>query len=120
MMSACGSAPRHLGDVSDARAYVARERRVVAIAWTDSVMRRWLVTARSDDVTGRRRQLPPNAYDLADGVCEVLSIEDVMRSRLWMMTDGSGHANGGVRAEMTECGVSTSLTVTDREMDALD
>ena len=96
--SARRSAPRDRGDVSDARAYVARERRVVAIARTEGMTRRWIVTARSDDVTGRRRELPPFAYDLADGVCEVPSIEDVVRSRLWMIPAGNGHAGGGVKA----------------------
>jgi len=82
--------------------------------------RRCIVTARSDDVTGRRRELPPNAYVLAGGVCEVPPTEDVMRSRLWMTTAGNGHAGGGVRAEITVRGVSTSLIATDREMDALN
>ena len=98
--SARYSAPRHRGDVSDARACVARERPVVAIARTEGMTRRWLVTARRDDVTGRRCELPPNAYDLAAGVCEVPPIEDVILSRLWVITAGSGHAGGGVRAEI--------------------
>jgi hypothetical protein len=107
-------------DFPIARTYVARELRVVGIAWTEGMTRRWLVTARGDDVTGRRRELPPNACDLADGVCEVPPTEDVLRSRLWMTTAGNGHAGGGVRAEITVRGVSTSLTVTDREMPTLD
>ena len=76
--------------------------------------------ARSHDVTGRRRELPSFAYDLAGGVCEVPSTEDVLRSRLWMITAGSGRAAGGVRAETTVRVVSTSLTATDREMAVLD
>jgi hypothetical protein len=72
------------------------------------------VTARSDDVTGRRSELPPNAYDLADGLCEVPPIEGGILSRLWMITAGNRHAGGGVRAEITVRGVSTIQTVTDR------
>jgi hypothetical protein len=68
------SAPSHRGDVSDARACVARECRVVAIARTEGMTRRWIVTARHDDVTGRRRELPPNADDLARGVSEWVKI----------------------------------------------
>ena len=114
------SAPCHRGDVSDAHANVARERRVVAIARTDGLTRRWMVTARSDDVQVRRRELPPNAYDLPGGACEVPPSEDVARNRLWMITEGNGHAAGGVRDEITESVVSTSLIATDREMGALD
>jgi hypothetical protein len=93
--------PAHRGDVSRARAYGAHARPVVAIARTEGMTRRWIVTARSDDVTGRRRDLPPNACDLADGVCEVSPIEDGTRSRLRMKREGSGHACGGVSAEIT-------------------
>ena len=78
------------------------------------------VTPRRDDVTGRRRELPTFAYDLAAGVCEVPPIEDVMRSRLWMKRAGNRHAGGGVRAEITVRGVSTYQIVTDSEMGALD
>jgi hypothetical protein len=73
------------------------------------------VTARSDNVTGRRRELPTFAYNLAAGVCEVPPIEDGILSRLWMITAGNRHAGGGVRAEITVRGVSTIQTVTDRE-----
>jgi hypothetical protein len=59
------------------------------------------VTARSDDVTGRRRELPSIADDLADGACEVPPIDDVLPSELLMIPAGSGHAGGGVRAEIT-------------------
>jgi hypothetical protein len=90
--SAHCSAPRHRGDVSDARADVARERPVVSIARAKGMTRRWIVTARSDDVTSRRHKLPLNAYDLTDGVCEVPPIEDGVRSRLWMKRAGNGHA----------------------------
>jgi hypothetical protein len=78
------------------------------------------VTARSDDVTGRRRELPSIADDLADGACEVPPIDDVLPSELLMIPAGSGHAGGGVRAETTVRVVSTSLTATDRESGALD
>jgi hypothetical protein len=114
------SAPGHRGDVSDGRASVARERPVVAIARTEGMTRRWSVTARSDDVTGRRRELPTFADDLAAGVCEVPPIEDGVRSRLWMKRAGNGHAGGGVRVEITVRGVSTIQIVAARETGALD
>jgi hypothetical protein len=81
--SARRSAPRHRGDVSDALAYVAREHRVVAMERTDGLTRRWMVTTHSDDVTGRRRELPLNARA------------------------GSGERGNGVRAEITVRVVST-------------
>ena len=95
--SAHCSAPRHRGDVSDARAYVAQERPLVAIALTEGTTRRWTVTARRDDATGRRREPTSNSYDLPDGVCEVPSIENVLRSRVLKATAGSEHAASGVR-----------------------
>jgi hypothetical protein len=93
------SAPRHRDDTSGVRAQVARERPVVAIARTDDHTRRCLGTARSDDVRSQRRALPSFGYDFRDDVCEVLPINDVLRNRLWVVNERSGHAAARVREQ---------------------
>jgi hypothetical protein len=80
--------------------------------------RRGNLTAGSDDVPLRRSELTSLAHDLAGSARDVAPsgrdaqsiVDDDRRQR--------ERGAAGVRTEIAECVVSTSLIATDREMDA--